>query len=433
MNKEKHPVGQILVFMVCVVAIAGVCILVSAPSPFNPASAAPVLDGPVLSIASQIPSQPNSIVTVPVVFTANGTSIASVVFSIDYDQTWLLFDNTVPNAITLNLPAGFQGGCVYDLSDTDGEIDCTVMYPTSPFQSLPDGELAVIKLRTLNPPYTVDATVGFSTVPSVSFGNTQGQSEPGTAVDGSVRIEVPTTATVTPTPTKTQSPTITPTPTTTRTPTPTPTGTVTLPVVGEKAYLPLILRQPMISCTNLILNGGFEEDTAWEIPATEYSAAYSTAQQHTGARSMRTGIDYYPHNRYSYSSARQLVTIPTSFDWVRLYFWRYAISSEATDRPESDISAVLPPEPRIGLPFGDSPLTGYDAQYVLILDANNNVLETLVWMLVNQPSWIYQEFLLDDYAGRAVKIQFGTYNDGYYGISAMYVDDVSIEVCQQTH
>lgn len=430
MNIEKRPVVQILVFMVCVLAIAGVCILVSAPSPFNPVSAAPVLVGPELSIQSQIPSIPNSIVTVPVVFTANGTNIASVVFSIDYDQTWLLFDPTVPDSIIVNLPAGFQGGCVYDLTDTDGEIDCTVMYPSSPFQSLPDGDLAVIKLRTLNPPFTVDAVVGFSTVPPVSFGNTQGQSEPGNAIDGSVRIVVPTTATDTPTPTVTQTPTTTPTPTVTRTPTPTPTGTTTPPVISPKGFAPLVLYQKAISCSNLILNGGFEDNTAWEIPITEYPAAYSTAQKHTGARSMRTGIDYAPDQRYSYSSARQLVTIPSSFDWVRLYFWRYAISGEVTDRPDFDITAALPPQPRIGLPFGNSPLSGYDAQYVLILDSYNNVLETLVWMLVNQPSWIYQEFLLDDYAGRTIKLQFGTYNDGYYGISAMYVDDVNIEVCQ---
>jgi hypothetical protein len=71
-------------------------------------------------------------------------------------------------------------------------------------------------------------------------------------------------------------------------------------------YLPFAMRQ---TCSNIVVNGGFEVDAAWEIPITEYSAGYSIDKYYTGSRSMRTGIVYRPHNRYSYSDARQQVDI----------------------------------------------------------------------------------------------------------------------------
>ena len=74
----------------------------------KPQSAA-ALAGPQLSISSNIPASPNSTVVVPVIFTSNGSDIASTVFSIDYDETWLSFDETLPNAIEFTLPPDFAG------------------------------------------------------------------------------------------------------------------------------------------------------------------------------------------------------------------------------------------------------------------------------------------------------------------------------------
>jgi hypothetical protein len=33
------------------------------------------------------------------------------------------------------------------------------------------------------------------------------------------------------------------------------------------------------------------------------------------------------------------------------------------------------------------------------------------------------------HAGKTVKVHFGAYNDGWDGVTAMYVDDVSLEIC----
>ena len=46
------------------------------------------------------------------------------------------------------------------------------------------------------------------------------------------------------------------------------------------------------------------------------------------------------------------------------------------------------------------------------------------------PSWLYFNFNLLTYAGDSIYIHFGTYNDGYGGITAMYVDDAELEVCR---
>jgi len=153
-------------------------------------------------------------------------------------------------------------------------------------------------------------------------------------------------------------------------------------------------------CTNLVKNGGFESNQAWYIPVTEFSAGYSTTFYRSGSRSMRTGIYYQAHNRYSYSDARQAVTLPGSLTSARLSFY------------------LLP----------NTTASGNDRQYVLILDQYGNWIDTLIWQLKDQ-GWVYKEFNLISYAGDTIQINFGSYNDGYGGVTSLYVDDVRLDVC----
>ena len=78
--------------------------------------------------------------------------------------------------------------------------------------------------------------------------------------------------------------------------------------------------------------------------------------------------------------------------------------------------------------FGKAPL-GNDAQYVLVLDSNLNWIDTLVWQRSNNQAWSMHEFDLKKYAGRTIGLQFGSYNDGYGGITSMFLDDVSLITC----
>jgi len=139
---------------------------------------------------------------------------------------------------------------------------------------------------------------------------------------------------------------------------------------------------------------------------------------------MRTGIVNAADNRYSYSSARQTVTIPSTAYKAYLKLYIYPISGESPLNPVS----AMPKHLLVG-PFGQAPLAD-DLQYVLILNQANQVLDTLLWQRSNSQSWTLKEFNLLGYAGYSIKIQFGTYNDGYGGITAMYVDDISLEICR---
>jgi hypothetical protein len=173
-------------------------------------------------------------------------------------------------------------------------------------------------------------------------------------------------------------------------------------------------------CSDIIVNGGFEESRAWALPITVYPASYSTTRFHSGTRSMRTGITNAEDNRYSYSSARQTFRIEAGAGSATLRMWIYPKSGEALNG--------LKPLLRAGEPFGEWPLLN-DLQYILILDQSGNILKTLFADLLDARGWAFYEFDLLRFAGRTITLHFGTYNDGWDGVSSMYVDDVSLEVC----
>ena len=70
-----------------------------------------------------------------------------------------------------------------------------------------------------------------------------------------------------------------------------------------------------------------------------------------------------------------------------------------------------------------------DAQSVAINDENGQELEPLLSMRSNTMIWDYIEFNLIGYAGRTIELYFGVYNNGSDGITAMYVDEVSLTSC----
>lgn len=365
---------------------------------------------PSLSITSNIPAEPDSLVTIPVHFDPDVNSIASVVFAIDYDQTWLEFDPAVPNAITLNLTGGFVGSCTPDTADTAGEIKCVVYYPIAPTQPLTERDLVTVRLRTKSPVTDTVAVVGFSeNSPPASFGGTDGFSVPGITIDGSVLI-----------------------------------SSACPGCTAHYVYLPVLyayrpddggVTPPPSGCTNILLNGSFEANQSWEFPATVYPASYSTFRAHADYRSVRTGIDPFltpVFNAYSYSSTRQLVHIPSDATSITLKYWQFAISTDAVAATElAQREAISPLE--VGKPLEQvlSPDDPNDIQYVLLADAYNNILQWLRSRSDDDRAWVYIEIPISTalYRGWNVKIQFGTFNNGWGGLAAMYVDDAVLEVC----
>jgi len=141
---------------------------------------------------------------------------------------------------------------------------------------------------------------------------------------------------------------------------------------------------------------------------------------------MRTGIINPAANTYSYSDTYQVISIPSDAEQVILGMHLYAQSSELATTNSAQNS--LPAVPQTGLAFGDAVLSG-DVQYVLVLNQYDSILETLVWQLKNNQTWEYREFDLLDYKGQTIHLQFGTYNNGWGCVTAMDVDDASLQVC----
>lgn len=178
---------------------------------------------------------------------------------------------------------------------------------------------------------------------------------------------------------------------------------------------------PVPICEERIVNGGMEGLGGWYIPITEWTAGYSSFLSHTGLWSMRTGIYYTAHNRYSYSDFGQVVTIPWWADGAYLEFYEYSRSGEA-------LEVIDLPDKPTAVKFGAEAMAG-DVQYLLILDIYGNWIDTLLWQRENDQAWEWQIFDLSPYVGWTIRLQWGTYNNGYSGVTSMYVDDVSLGAC----
>jgi hypothetical protein len=197
--------------------------------------------------------------------------------------------------------------------------------------------------------------------------------------------------------------------------TPTPGPTATPVATGTPAPTPL-----PGTCNERVANNSFETVSNWDIPATRFSAGYSTDLAHTGVQSMRTGITVDTFNRFSYSDARQFVSIPSGSTSATLSLWAYQLTEETP--------AIYMPTPVAHGPFSVQSGAN-DIQYVLILDQWQNWIGTLLWQRQNTAAWTNYTFDLSNYIGKSIYIQFGTYNDGLDGITSMYMDDVSLQAC----
>lgn len=207
----------------------------------------------------------------------------------------------------------------------------------------------------------------------------------------------------------------------TGTPTATPTTPPTATAVPSVTPTAIVTGTVTPACNiDAIVNNGFERDTGWGIPITEFSAGYTTEKERQGAWSMRTGIPFTNLNRYSYSDFYQVVSVPDEWDQALLRFWYYPRSTEAlavTGADQVDFSASA-------LEYSN-----LDLQYVLVLDRFGNWIDTIMWERSNLKEWTAAEIDLSDYLGQTVRLQWGVYNNGYGGITTMWVDDVELTPC----
>ena len=71
--------------------------------------------------------------------------------------------------------------------------------------------------------------------------------------------------------------------------------------------------------------------------------------------------------------------------------------------------------------------------YVLLLDPSTQaIVGTIDWGLSNGQAWRRVDANLKPYAGRSLVLLFGAYNDGWNGRTALYVDDVVLNLIDAT-
>lgn len=197
-----------------------------------------------------------------------------------------------------------------------------------------------------------------------------------------------------------------------------------------------VARQPFVyasRCYQTLADGGIETDPpregygadvarAWDIPDTALMAGYADDYRHDGAWSMRTGADADGPNVYSYSSFRQRVSIPADTGSATLTFWRYPIlgDTSAVGKNEVNVTDLLSAGPEVA-----------DYQYLLALHDDGSYDVLRIWR-DNSQTWTETTVDLSAYAGRSIRLHFGTFNNGTGNPSGMFVDSAALEVCLQS-
>jgi hypothetical protein len=173
-------------------------------------------------------------------------------------------------------------------------------------------------------------------------------------------------------------------------------------------HLPLMLKNYRASevpaCVDAIVNGGFELDEGWIINSTPVPAAYTSDQAYSGARSMRLGIVPTDGGTgfVSYSSVDQTVPLPDGTN-ATLSFWVYPFNENG------DVD---------------------DRQYFGLYDGEGNW--TTLWAAQhNTQSWGIHQINVSAYLGQIINLRFSVRNDGDDDTTALYIDDVRLEVCGQ--
>lgn len=155
------------------------------------------------------------------------------------------------------------------------------------------------------------------------------------------------------------------------------------------------------TCTNLLVNSDMESNAGWVFGNTAVKGVYSSAQAYSASRSARLGITS-GSNLYSFSSMRQAVSVPSG-DELRLRLYVYPLSQPHDDN---------------------------DRQEIRVLNADGSTSLRHVWSAVNDgEAWQELSFDLSEFLEQDIQIYINVFNDGQGGVTAMYVDDVQLEVC----
>ena len=124
----------------------------------------------------------------------------------------------------------------------------------------------------------------------------------------------------------------------------------------------------------------------------------STQQAHSGSFAAQLGATGSPVPNGD-SSLYQAVTIPSNGDTLALSFWYWPSTSGAVENQ------------------------WLEAQ---VRDSNGNKLAQIFKLASNTQTWTQVTYDLTPYTGRTIQVYFNSHEDGYSGLTYMYLDDVLI-------
>jgi hypothetical protein len=172
-------------------------------------------------------------------------------------------------------------------------------------------------------------------------------------------------------------------------------------------------------CVAVVVNGSFESDDAWTFPEeSTIPASYTTQEAHLGVRALLTGLTSLADNADGYSFASQTIAIPAGATEATLYMW---VKSQYEP-------AVASGDQRIASTDGSTSSESDDFHFVMLKDLEGNLLASLP-LPDGLSNWQIAQFDLLAYAGQTLNLQVGTYNDGFGGVEALFVDEVSLNAC----
>ena len=150
-------------------------------------------------------------------------------------------------------------------------------------------------------------------------------------------------------------------------------------------------------CVEILVNGDMENYTGWSI----YQGGYSGGEYLSPVRSAQLGI-IDGENTLAQSWLHQDVDVPAG-NYLALSWHMYPLSS---------------------------PFDSEDLQSVSIRDSQSTILRR-VWSGVRaDEAWMSCSFDLSEFLNQSINLYFSVRNDGDGGKTAMYVDDVSLKMCQ---
>ncbi len=158
-------------------------------------------------------------------------------------------------------------------------------------------------------------------------------------------------------------------------------------------------------CAELAVNGGFESTGGWTDGNSPVPPQRVGNLKHTGSQSLLLGI-VDGRNQPSFSSARQLVSLPGDAGRINLSFWYYAVREDDA---------------------------GGDYAEVQLLSEDGFSIRDSTWRSGDDGrEWKQVTVDLSRWRGQRLQLYFNVFNDGQGGRMGIYLDDVSLVSCTQT-